>query len=45
MKKNMVSQWGIITPTEIAQIGIFAQINSQNAYSGVLFCYCAAIVL
>jgi len=44
-EKNMVSQWGIMTPTEIAQMGIFTQINSQNAYSGVLFCYCALIFL
>ncbi len=41
----MVSQWGIITPAEIAQMGIFTQINSQNAYSGVLFCYYALIFL
>lgn len=45
MKKNMVLQWGIMTPAEIAQMGIFAQINSQNAHSGVLFCYCALIFL
>ncbi len=41
----MVLQSGIMTPAEIAQMGIFAQINSQNAYSGVLFCYCALIFL
>jgi hypothetical protein len=32
-------------PAEIAQMGIFTQINSQNAYSGVLFCYYALIFL
>ncbi len=41
----MVLQWGIMTPAEIAQMGIFTQINSQNAYSGVLFCYYALIFL
>ena len=37
----MVLQWGIMTPAEIAQMGIFAQINSQNAYSGVVLLLCS----